>query len=73
MNDFPNQCTTTFFLPGNQVYVQALCQQGLIKLPVFDKSISREDLGIIVVCLDVAVVLSLIAALYILEHYENKD
>eukprot|EP00347_Sterkiella_histriomuscorum_P022647 403337690 len=39
----------------------------------FDVSISRENLGFIVVILDVAIVLSLIISLYILEKYETIE
>ena len=58
----------------NTIVVQASCQDNIIEIPYTNGfSISRATLGIIVVSLDVAVVLTLIFSFTVLGHYENIE
>ncbi len=56
-----------------QLFVQGLCQDADIEIPYSSYTLKRTTLGIIVVSLDVAIIVSLLLSFSILGHYENLD
>ncbi|CDW91797.1 UNKNOWN [Stylonychia lemnae] len=81
--DIMNEDPYIFFPANNEtnsssnqnrlIYVQAICQEIYIELPYINQAISRENLGLIVVILDVVIIFSLIFSLYALEAYEKRE
>lgn len=54
-------------------YLQGLCQQPVLNIPYTQFNIERTTLGVIVVCFDVAIVVSFVLSFYFLAYFEHQD
>lgn len=53
--------------------MQAKCQDKELEIPKTQWVIQRSTLGVIVVCFDVAILVSFIISLWVLGHYERVE